>query len=239
MRADQNEDSRGGAPSPGPIPEPVRPEELGRLAGRALVFQAYLLRRAWGVYYLIWSAALIGLFVVPGILTGPLAPTTDIELGLYYAALVGVIALAIWGTSWAFTQSARAEWLRDALEGRRRSRQRFLQILWIGLGITALVSAVSYFSDFAGLLVLDAALGGVVLWVLVQVRSWFHPPPPEATLAIGSYSTSVVSSAVALVLTNDQVLYSVLWLIATVGWAAAGVYALYHAPEEMAPDVGG
>lgn len=214
-------------------------EELGRLAGRALVFQAYLLRRAWGVYYLIWSAALVGFFVVPGVLTGPLAPTTDLELVLYYGYLAGLIALAIWGTSWAFTQSARAAWLRDTLEGRQRSRQRFFQILWISLAIAAAVFAVSYFSSYAGLLVLDAALGGIILWVLVQVRLWFHPPPPESALAIGSYATSVVGSAVALVLTHDQSLYAVLWLIATLGWAIAGAYALYHAPEEMTRDVGG
>ncbi len=219
--------------------ETIRPEELGRLAGRALVFQAYLLRRAWGVYYLIWSAALVGFFVVPGVLTGPLAPTTDIELVLYYGYLVGVIALAVWGTSWAFSQSARAAWLRDVLEGRRRSRQRFFQILWISLAIAGAVFAVSYFSSYAGLLVLDAALGGIILWVLVQVRLWFHPPPPESALAIGSYATSVLSSALALVLTREQALYSVLWLIATVGWAVAGAYALYHAPEEMTRDAGG
>ncbi len=229
-----------GPPSPSNAGgESLPPEELGRLAGRALVFQAYLLRRAWGVYYLIWSAALVGFFVVPAVLTGPLAPTTDLELVLYYGYLAGLIALAIWGTSWAFTQSARAAWLRDALEGRRRSRQRFFQILWISLVIAAAVFAVSYFSSYAGLLVLDAALGGILLWVLVQVRLWFHPPPPESALAIGSYATSVVGSAVALVLTHDQSLYAALWLIATVGWAVAGAYALYHAPEEMTRDVGG
>ncbi len=225
-----------GAPPDGDGAESIRPEQLGRIAGRALVFQAYLLRRAWGVYYLIWSAALVGFFVVPGVLTGPLAPTTPLELTLYYAYLVGVIALGIWGTSWAFTQSARAEWLRDSLEGRSRSRRRFLQILWIGLGITALVTAVSYVSNFYGLLVLDAALGTIILWLLIQIRAWFHPPPPEAALAIGTYATSVVASAIALVLTGDQALYSAFWLVATVGWAFAGVYALYHAPEEMTPD---
>lgn len=237
----ESEDRPAAAP-PSPsdtVRESIRPEELGRLAGRALVFQAYLLRRAWGVYYLIWAAALVGFFVVPGVLTGPLAPTTDLELVLYYGYLLGVIALAIWGTSWAFTQSARAAWLRDALEGRRRSRQRFFQILWIGLVIAAAVFAVSYFSSYAGLLVLDAALGGIILWVTVEVRLWFHPPPPESALAIGSYATSVVGSALALVLTHNQTLYSALWLIATLGWAAAGAYALYHAPEEMTRDVGG
>ena len=214
----------------------VRLEELDRLAGVALVFQGYLLRRAWGVYYLIWSAALAGFFIIPEVLTGPLAPTTNVELVLYYAFLVAVIGLACWGTSWAFTQSARAARLRDTIEGRAISRRRFLQVLAVGFALAALVFGVSYVSSYAGLLVLDAALGGVVLWLLVQVRAWFRRPPPEAALAVATYATSVVGSAIALVLTNNQGLYAVLWLIATVGWAFSGAYALFHAAEEMTPD---
>lgn len=211
----------------------VGPEELRALADRALLFQGYLLRRAWGVYYLIWSAALIGFFVVPAVLAGPLNAAPLWAIVLYYAYLIALIALAIWATSWAFTQSVRAIRLRDLGEPRREARRRFLQILGIGLAIAALVFAVSFVSSFAGLLVLDVALGGIILAVVFQVRSWFELTPPEGIVAIATFATSIVGSAIALVFTDSQVWFGAVWTIAIVGWGFSGAYALYHAPEEM------
>ena len=211
----------------------VGSDQLGQIADRALVFQNFLLRRAWGVYYLTWSAALTGLFVVPSVLTGPLSSAPLWALVLYYVYLVGVIALATWATAWAFTQSARAVRLRQLREARSVARRRFLQVLAVSLGITALVFAVSYLSSFAGLLVLDASLGAVIVWLLIQVRAWFSRPPPEATIAISTYGISVVGSALVLLLTHQQALYADFWLLATVAWAFCGTYALYHSPEEM------
>ncbi len=213
---------------------PPTADTLDRLAGRALVFQAYLLRRAWGVYYAIWSAALVGFFVVPGVLAGPLSHASTAEVVAYYVYLALLIGAAIGATSWAFAQSARAVRLRDTLEGRQLSRRRFLEVLAIGVAITALVVVVSFVSSFAGLLVLDAVLGGVTLWLLIQVRAWFRPVPPEATIAVATYAASVLGSAFTLVLTGEQIVYSACWLVAVGGWAFAGFYALYHAPEEMA-----
>lgn len=214
----------------------VGPDQLRQLADRALLFQGYLLRRAWGVYYLIWSAALTGFFVVPSLLTGVLSAAPLWAIVLYYGYLIALIALSIWATSWAFTQSVRATRLRDLGEPRPEARRRFLQILAIGLAIAAVVFAVSFVSSFAGLLVLDVVLGGVILGVVYQVRSWFELTPPEGSVAIATYAVSIAGSAIALVLTDSQAWYAAVWTIAIVGWAFSGAYALYHAPEELTDD---
>jgi hypothetical protein len=225
----------GGVPRPGgrPPAEPPTPTDLHQLVGRALEFQGYLLRRTWGLFYLVWAAVLVVFFVLPGTLAGVLASPTVVEASLYDALQAAAIAVAIWTTWWTVARAARTDRLRDTLAGRALSRRWFLQILGVGLAITAVVVVVGFVSAFAGLLLLDASLGGVLLALLLQVRPSFDPVPPEATLATGSYAVSVVSSAIALVLTHDGFWYSSCWLIAIVVWAFAGVYALYHAPEEM------
>ncbi len=119
------------------------------------------------------------------------------------------------------------------MEGRTLSRRWFLQILGVTAAITALVVAVGFVSSFVGLFVLDASVGGIVVWLLVEVRPWFHPDPPEATFALSSFVVSLAASAIVLWLTGDQLLFSVAWILATAAWTLAGVYALYHAPEEM------
>ena len=227
-----------GSESPSRSPEEAgtgspTPAELGRLVGRALEFQGYLLRRAWGVYYLVWAAVLAGFFVVPGVFAGPISSATTAETVVYGILQVVAIGAAIGVTWWAVTHSARAVRLRNTLEGRALSRRWFLQILAVGLGITVLVIVAGYVSSFAALLLLDVSLGGVVLWLQLQVRPWFHPPPPESTVAIGSMAVSLGSSALALVLTHGPLVFSLAWLLAAFAWAFAGAYALYHAPEEM------
>ena len=209
------------------------PTELDQVVGRALEFQGFLLRRAWGIYYLSWAVALVVLFVVPGTFADALSSATIPEAVLYDALQGAAIVLVIWVTWWAVAQSARAGRLRDTLEGRPLARRWFAQILGVALAITALVVVVGFVNVFAGYLVLDASVGGVVLWLLFQARPWFRPVPPEATLAVVAFAASIGASAAVLVVTRDPRLFASAWLVATGAWAFAGAYALYHAPEEM------
>ncbi len=216
-----------------PEATPPAPTELDQVVGRALQFQGFLLRRAWGIYYLSWAVALVVLFVVPGTFADELSSATFPEAVLYDALQGAAILLVIWVTWWAVAQSARAGRLRDTLEGRPLARRWFVQVLGVAVAITALVVVVGFVNVFAGFLVLDASVGGVVLWLLFQARPWFRPVPPEATLAVLAFAVSIGASAAALVVTRDPRLFSSAWLVATGAWAFAGAYALYHAPEEM------
>lgn len=215
------------------------PTELDRVVGRALEFQGFLLRRAWGIYYLAWAVAFVVFFVVPGALASELSSATLPEAVLYDALQGASVLLVVWVTWWAVGQSVRAGRLRDTLEGRPLSRRWFAQILGVALAITAVVVIVGLVNVFAGYLVLDACVGAAVLWLLFEARPWFRPIPPEATLAIVAFAASVGASAAALVVSRDPLLFSVGWLVATASWALAGGYALYHAPEEMTGGAGG
>ncbi len=219
--------------------DPPTPTELDRVVGRALEFQGFLLRRAWGVYYLVWAVALVVFFVVPGTLAGRLTSATLPEAVLYDALQGAAVLLVVWVTWWAVAQSARAGRLRETLEGRPLSSRWLVQILAVSLAITALVVVVGFVNAVAGFLVLDASVGGVVLWLLFQVRAWFRPVPPEATWAVGAFALSAAAAAAVLVLTREPLLFSIAWLVAPGTWAIAGGYALYHAPEEMTGGSGG
>ncbi len=216
-----------------PEAAPPAPTELDQVVGRALQFQGFLLRRAWGIYYLSWAVALVVLFVVPGTFAGELSSATTPEAVLYDALQGAAILLVIWVTWWAVAQSARAGRLRDTLEGRPLARRWLVQILAVALAITALVVVVGLVNVFAGFLVLDASVGGVVLWLLFQARPWFRPVPPEATLAVVAFAASIGASAAVLVVTRNPLLFSSAWLVSVGAWAFAGAYALYHSPEEM------
>jgi len=224
----------GGNPG---IPEPggaTPGEALGAIADRALTFQSYLLRRAWGVYYAIWAAAIAAYILVPATFATRIpafAPGTTVA---YYGFLVAVTVVATWATSWTFGQTLRAIRLREARTARFASRRRFVLWLAIGLAIFALIVLVAAQSSFAGLLVLDACLGVLNLWILLAVRRSFARIPAEATIAIGTYATSVVGSTVALLLTGSQTWFALPWVVALLGWGFSAVYALYHAPEELA-----
>ncbi len=230
-------DGAGSRVSEAVAPAGVSPD-LGQVVGRALEFQGFLLRRAWGLYYLVWALALAIFFVVPGALARYLALASLPEAVLYDAVQGAAIVLVLWVTWWAVAQSGRAGRLRDALEGRPRTSRVFLQIVAWGAAITVLVVTVGFVSALAGFLVLDASVGGIVLWLLVQARRWFRPVPPEATLAVAAFAVSVASSAVVLVLTRQPVLFAGCWLLATACWAFAGAYGLFRAPEEMTRGVG-
>jgi hypothetical protein len=211
-------------------------ETLGAIADRALTFQGYLLRRAWGVYYAIWAAAIAGFIVVPATFASRIPsfgwPTTV----AYYAFLIAVTVVATWATSWTFGQTIRAIRLREARTPRSRPRRRFLLWLGIGFSILALIAIVASENSYAGLLAVDACLGVLNIWILIAVRRTFPRIPAEASVAVGSYAVSVLGSAFALVVTHSQTWFALLWIVAILGWGFSAVYALYHAPEELAVD---
>jgi hypothetical protein len=213
-------------------------EVLGRLADRALTFQNFILRRAFGLYYAIWAAAFVVFILFPVAVSIAYPTLSGWGLAVYYAFIAGILLGAIWATSWAFGQTYRTSRFRDARAHRTTTRSYFGPTLVIGVAIFVLVVAVALLNSFAGLLVLDACLGGVNLWLLFTVRRVFERLPPEGAVAVGTYAISIVGSAVALVLTRSPTDYALLWLVAIAGWTFCGIYALYHASEELASGAG-
>ncbi|HTT72748.1 MAG TPA: hypothetical protein VMG99_01160 [Thermoplasmata archaeon] len=214
------------------------PEMLSHAAERALVFQNFLIRRAWGVYYAIWSAALVTFLVFPALVAAAYPTLSPPGEAAYYGLILLVVLLSVWATSWAFGQTFRALRLRRALRHESSRHWHLYLFLAVGVGLFALVFLVATLNSFAGLLFLDACLGVVNLWILLSVRDAFPRVPPEGSVAIGTYAVSIVGSATALVLTGNQSWFGGFWLVAIVGWAFAALYALYHAPEEMTRETG-
>jgi len=206
---------------------------LSHAADRALTFQSYLIRRAWGVYYAIWAAALVTFFVFPALVAEAYPSLSFLGEITYYALILAVLGLATWATSWSFGQTFRALNFRRAVHREGPHHWHFYLFLTIGLATFVAILAVAYLSSFAGLLALDAALAVINIWILVAVRDTFARVPPEGSIAVGTYAVSVVGSATALVLTHSQSWFGAFWVVAIIGWSFSAVYALYHAPEEM------
>jgi hypothetical protein len=221
----------------GPVGE-NQAEALGRIADRALVFQSFLLRRAWGVYYAIWAAAIAAFFVFPALAAVPLLSLSWWGPLIYNAVIVGVFLIAVGGTSWTVGHTYRAISFQDARANRKAGRHRFVLYLVFGLAILIAITAVATLSSFLGLLVLDACLGVLNFQILLTVRRVFPRIPPEGSVALGTYAASVLGSAAVLLVTHNQLWFGLFWVIAIAGWAFSALYALYHAPEEMTVGAG-
>lgn len=208
--------------------------ELRRLADRAIVFENYVLRRAWAIYYAVWAASFAVFFVFPAVVSA-VAPSVSPGQELIYNGFIAVVVLlTIWATSWTFTQTYRAARFLEARESRRHARRRFYLVLAVGLAIFGAILAASFANAHFGLLLEDAALGALNLWLLLDVRRNFSRAPPETWIAVGTYLVSLIGSATALLASGSQSAFGGWWIVAIAGWVFSSVYALYHAPEEYA-----
>lgn len=223
-----------GVTEPTEITDANASQTLGAAADRALVFQGYLLRRAWGVYYAIWAGALAAYVLFPASIATRIPGFSLPEALAYYGVLVAITLVGVWATSWTLGQTYRAIRFREARGARPGTYRWFGWILVVGLVVFALVVSTAFVSSFAGLLVLDASLAAINLSILLAVRRTFPRVPAEGLVAVVTFAVGVVGSAVALVATHNQTWFSLPWIVPIVGWAFCAVYALYHAPEELA-----
>jgi hypothetical protein len=208
---------------------------LESIARRALTFQRYVLRRAWGTYYAVWAAAFAA-FVFGGQI-----PFQDLLLpGSFswvpYAAFYGTIGLVAGiSTALIFANARRTIFLqRHVQEESRFGLQRYalMWLWWLGFYV-AVFLAFTLFPQSA-LSILYAMLFTVEVFIYYTVRVSFQDRfPLEAKLALFSYGLAVTFSFVASLFTSSVALFGVAWSIAIAIWVFCALYALRQAPEEL------
>ncbi len=209
--------------------------QLEQIAGRALRFQRYVFRRAWGVYYAVWAAAIAAFsFGYPVIsLIPPPANLPWIPYALFYG---GVGIIAGFASAWIFRNAAKTAHLRTALQPNRNVRwqYRLIGIWWLAFYVIIGIS-FTYFSAYA-ITIFFAMLFSVVGFVYYLLRFSFDKEiPVEGKLAVISYGAATAVSFVASIFTpaTNYVPTSVAWFVAIVVWLFCALYSLKRAPEEL------
>jgi hypothetical protein len=213
----------------------VAPGELEKIALHALVFQKYVFRRAWGIYYAVWTVAIIFFafgYLIPFVSAFP-ASASWVPYALLYGGvgvIAGVASFWIFGSAWRTLELRRL--IRERNEKLRRK-----YVLLIALWWTAMYAAIGIsFTFFEGhaFTVLYGALFLIEIFLIFQLRACFPGGlPTEGKIALASYGFSSTLSLVVSVLGLDPVLYTPIWIVTVAAWFYSSLYALRHAPDEL------
>jgi hypothetical protein len=209
--------------------------ELEKIARHALVFQKYVFRRAWGVYYAVWTVA-ITIFAFGYLF--PFASLFPASLvWVPYALLYGGVGLVAGVASfWIFASAWNTLELRRAVgENKEKLRKKyvFLIALWWGAMYVAIGVSFTLFEGHA-FTVLYGALFLIEIFLVFQLRASFpYRMPSEGKIALVSYGFSSSLSLVVSILGFDPVLYTPIWIVTIAAWFYSSLYALRHAPDEL------
>jgi len=216
--------------------EEVLVHEMLKIGERALKFEEYVLRRAWGVYYAVWAFAFLLFFSVPSIISF-VSPSLVNNPYPYFMGYGLVGGMAGWATYLNFEKVYKTIRLRRALLGGREVSRA----LRIGTWVLILVSNfLLFFVPYRllgpkGLSVGYIGLIYVMFWVYSALKRSFTYFPLEGVLAIASLTSSCLLS-VYFILTAKYLLSETSWLFTTLVWIFCALYALYHAPDMVVYD---
>ena len=211
----------------------VSPGQLEAVGERALRFQRYIFRRAYGAYYAIWAFAILVFQLLPYVIFSFFGSTiaTYLIIGIASAS-IGILATIVSVRN--FGEAARTVALRNVLYPTESIKSRYgLFILWwaVFIGIFAIgfvLSVLTFFSFLNGfLLLLD-------IFIFTQLRNTFpHDIPFEGKAAVVAFGGSALSSLVISFLNVSPLLTNLSWIVTVGVWLFSSAYALKHAPKEL------
>jgi hypothetical protein len=204
-------------------------EEIGQ---RALTFQRYIYRRAWGAYYALWAAA----FAV--FIGGNFLPLYELAPGALawvpYAVIYGGIGWAAGiGTVLIFRNAGKAMHLRRLVNHPKvSSKWNLAWLWWVAFYVIAFVA----FSRFPAQA--DSILYALLFTVEVYIYYWLKTSfpqdmPLEGKLALVSYGLFMSFGFLTSFFTADPLVFGVSLGATVVVWVFCALYAFARAPEEL------
>jgi hypothetical protein len=208
-------------------------QSLEQIAERALTFQRYIFRKAWGTYYAVWGAAyLVFAFAweIPSFL-----PNLGYWNWIYYTAIYGGIGwLGGIATMLIFKNARRTLLLRKSIEPDINRGRGFARI-WIWWVV---VYALIFYSFLAfpkfGLSVVFALLFSVDIFIYYSLKLSFQKKfPLEGWVGLISYGACVILSFLFSLLFSTYIFIGITWGITTALWLFCAFYALWRSSEEL------
>jgi hypothetical protein len=201
----------------------VAPDQMRRAVKHAILLNEHLLRRAWGVLYLVLSFSMFlstfGTPIIDSLESVGVASTLPIDI---IASGSGVIAIL-----WAFKRVRNTADITQPEGDRAWSRllgYRFVVPLWIVIEAVAILT-VAFASSRVPLVLFLIHLGLAVYLYYALRLSFSKRIPGEAAIAIASLSLSSVASIVLLSITASPGPYVLLAGATIIAWLSSGIYA--------------
>lgn len=210
---------------------PVDPVELRNAAKRALLFQRYILRRAFGILYAISAFALAIEIILPFALQPFLG--TSSWFWFIYAAAVSIIGIMIAAIPILILDKAtRTIALRNAMNSQESSRRNQWILTALYAVFYVLVAACFVIFTSESFTIIYGLLIGLDALVIIQLMSMFsNDIPIEGKIAALAFGASAVTSFVLSILVPTLSLAAP-WIILCFVWLFCALYALKKAPEE-------
>jgi len=201
----------------------VTRDELRRTVKRAILLNEYLLRRAWGVLYIVLALSMFlsifGVQILEVAKSFGLPSSIAVDIT---ASGCGIIVIL-----WAFKRVRYTTEITHSEGDRVWSRllgYRFVVPLWLATnGIV--IMTIAFASSRVSLVDFLIHLGLAVYLYYALRLSFSKKIPAEAFIAIGSLSFSGVVSIALLSITTSPGPYALLWGATIVAWIFSGVFA--------------
>lgn len=205
---------------------------------RALVFQRYIFKKAWGIYYAIWAAVFSIYFFLPALL-GALGLSSNLGNDYFLLIIDLAVSVAAGAASGRIIERARsASFVHSTLRRNRNTptlfeRRKKLFAVWWTIYFAVIIGAAVFFSAHLLSIVFGLATTVTLVFYYALRASFQERLPLEGTIAISTFGlASTVSFAVSL-LNANPILYGVIWGITIVIWLASSLYSLLYADEEL------
>lgn len=209
--------------------------ELVRAARRALAFQRYIFKKAWGIYYAVWALTFAVYFFLPSLLgMFGLSPNLGNDYALVAIDLaVSTLAGAISGR--IVERARKASFIRGVV----KSVSPFVtHKTWFACGMVVYFSLIIASAVFfrAQLLSIVFALAtvGIFLFYYALKSSFVENLPFEGIVAIITFGFATTSSLLISFTTFGYLFYPSVWAATIFVWIGAAVYSRLRADNELA-----
>ncbi|MCL5988378.1 MAG: hypothetical protein M1414_05710 [Candidatus Thermoplasmatota archaeon] len=214
-------------------------DHLKKVGKEVVRLDFYLLKRAFGVYYATWAAAIFTLTILSYI--SGITEQSDTYLTLYGLLDIGVIIVAVDYTRIVFRKAHMLSRLESDLQ-MSKSFKTIGNNVNIGILIVLIVMfAIIGTNIFPG--DLNSLLTFIILWIVdlyvyMVTRISFGKVQPEVILAVGTFGFSNTASCLEFLLTGNSVYSFPLWLVTVIGWSISSLYSFYKAGEIHSTEIG-
>ncbi len=209
----------------------VSPEEIRKIAERALALQRYILRRVWGLFYAICAMELSAVLLLPRIIQ-LLGFSANYGLAAQVAVNISVNIVGSAITLWVFKKVYDTLPIRQAIAKTRWVKtMRPAWALLIGITYYALTIAVTLFLRPNAATIMFALQATTIPFLYYGLKASFPEGLPLEGIAVFLfYSTSITASLAISLLGTRPALYGLFWGLTAIVFILASLRARSEKP---------
>lgn len=213
-------------------------DKLIQINHRALNFERFILRRAFGLYYLVWAFAILEFIGTPVIFEHYYSNLTYFII-IYLTGYVITLVIGIGLSRKIFLKVFRTYKFRYGKIYKDRKKTYYLYpVLIVLIIVFSYVLQRPFFFQGLYVYIINLLLFVFGFRLFKYIKMSFEKVPPEGYIAFYTYDISAAGSILFFMLSSEifknLVLYSFIpWALALFGWFFCAFYAIYHAPDEV------